>query len=94
METLFDKFGGIRPMAEHLGEAPSTIQGWKSAGRIPATKQPFVLKRARDLGIAVSHEEIIFPLGKTSDEVHADPDTIAAAQQTPGKSPDITGAAA
>jgi hypothetical protein len=49
--NLFDRFGGIRPMAEALNERPSTVQSWKTAGRVPATKQPDVLARAGQLGI-------------------------------------------
>ncbi len=65
MTTLFDKFGGTRPMADHLGEPPSTVQSWKAAGRVPAGKQPKVLEKAEELGIAITAEDVIFPLGKT-----------------------------
>ena len=33
-KTLFAKLGGTRKMAELLGEAPSTVQSWKTAERI------------------------------------------------------------
>lgn len=62
--TLFDRFGGTRKMGEALGEPPSTVQSWKSAGRIPAFKQPDVLAKASELGLEVSAEDIIFPLGR------------------------------
>lgn len=62
--TLFDQFGGTRKMAELLGEASSTVQSWKSAGRIPAFKQPDVLAKAQELGLDVTAEDIIFPLGR------------------------------
>lgn len=62
--TLFDRLGGIRKTAELLGEAPSTVQSWKAAGRIPAQKQPLVLERAAAAGIEISAEDVVYPLGK------------------------------
>lgn len=75
METVFDIFGGIRPMADHLSEAPSTVQGWKTAGRIPAGKQPDVLAKAEELSLDVTAEDVIFPLrprARFVAPVHAD----------------------
>ena len=51
-------------MAEALGEAPSTVQSWKSVGRVPASKQPAVLDAARLRGIEVSAEDVVFPFGR------------------------------
>jgi hypothetical protein len=62
--NLFDRFGGIRPMAEAVGEAPSTVQSWKNVGRIPATKQPDVLAAAERCGIIVTAEDVVFPMGR------------------------------
>jgi hypothetical protein len=64
METLFDKFGGVRPMAEHLAEPPSTVQSWKTAGRVPAVHQARVLLKAEALRLSVTAEDVIFPLGR------------------------------
>jgi len=64
MQTIFDKFGGTRAMADHLGEPPSNVHGWKTAGRIPATKQPEVLAKANELQLSVDAEDVIFPLGR------------------------------
>jgi hypothetical protein len=63
METLFDKFGGIRPMAAHLSEAPSTVQSWKNAGRVPAGHQHKVLAKASELGIPITAKDVVYPLG-------------------------------
>jgi hypothetical protein len=63
--SLFDRLGGIRKMADLLGEAPSTVQSWKNAGRIPAQKQPFVIERANDAGHLVTADDVVFPLGPT-----------------------------
>jgi hypothetical protein len=62
--NLFERFGGIRPMAEALNERPSTVQSWKTAGRVPSTKQPEVLARACALGIDVIPRDVIFPLDR------------------------------
>lgn len=70
METvtnLFDRFGGIRPMADILGEPPSTVQSWKSAGRIPAGKQPQVIERGTAAGIKVTAHDVVYPMGDGPD---------------------------
>lgn len=61
--TLFDRLGGIRKMAEMIGEPPSTVQSWKNAGRIPAQKQPLVIDKANAAGVEVTAEDVVFPLG-------------------------------
>lgn len=71
MTTIFDKFGGIRPMAEELGEAPSTVQGWKLTGRIPAGKQPLVLEKAELLQLDVGLEDVVFPMGRPTAQAAA-----------------------
>lgn len=64
---LFARLGGTRAMADLLGEAPSTVQSWKAAGRIPAGKQPAVLALAVDRnGRAITAEDVVFPLGKAA----------------------------
>lgn len=61
--TLFDMFGGIRPMARKVGESPSTVMSWKRAGRIPAEKQPHVLHVALTEGIPITAAHVMYPLG-------------------------------
>lgn len=63
-KDLFAKLGGTRAMADLLGEPPSTVQSWKSAGRIPSHKQPLVIQRARDAGFRVTADDVVWPLGK------------------------------
>ena len=65
--NLFDRFGGVRPMAAALIERPSSVQSSKTAGRIPSTKQPEVLKKARELSIQISALAVEFPLNGLSD---------------------------
>lgn len=62
-------------MAELLGEAPSTVQSWKTAERIPAAHQPNVLEKAREHRIEIVAEDVIFPMGRNS----AAPDHSASA---------------
>lgn len=63
-KTLFDRFGGVRPMAEILGEPPSTVQSWKNVGRIPAGKQPIVLAKAAELGLPITSDDVVYPMGR------------------------------
>jgi len=49
-------------MAVALGESPSTVQSWKKTGRVPSIKQPDLLEKANELGLAVSAEDVVFPL--------------------------------
>jgi hypothetical protein len=71
--NLFDRFGGIRPMAQALGESPSTVQTWKKTGRVPSIKQPDLLEKASELGIAVTAEDVVFPLRARSNSSSVDP---------------------
>lgn len=52
--TIIDLFGGTRPCAAALGLPVSTVQSWKTNGRIPAGRQQLVLDKARELGIPVT----------------------------------------
>ena len=79
--TIFDLFSGVRPMARSIGEAPSNVASWKRSGRIPAKKQPLILKIASEQGLPISAEHVVFPLGRpdaapASDLAHAG-DTVA-----------------
>lgn len=63
--TLFDRWPGtIRKMADDLGEKPSTVQSWKSARRIPSTKQPKVLRIGRMVGLKLTPADVVFPMGR------------------------------
>jgi hypothetical protein len=64
LRTIFEMFGGIRPMARSLGESPSNISAWKRVGRIPAEKQPHVLAVGLKLGLPIAAEHVVFPLGR------------------------------
>jgi hypothetical protein len=63
-KTIFQMFKGIRPMARDLGEPPSNVAAWKRVGRIPAEKQPHVLAVGLKLGLPITAEHVVFPLGR------------------------------
>ncbi|MFP5435590.1 carph-isopro domain-containing protein [Sphingobium sp. ba1] len=63
-DSLFCLFSGIRPMARALGESPGTVHGWKRVGRIPSEKQPHVLAVGLQLGLPITAEHVVFPLGR------------------------------
>lgn len=56
-DAVINAFGGIRPMASKLGIAVSTVQGWKTRGRIPENRWRDVIAAAAvhdvDLGVAL-----------------------------------------
>jgi hypothetical protein len=62
--TIFVMFRGIRPMARAIDESPSTVAAWKRKGRIPAEKQPHVLAVGLKLGLPITAEHVVFPLGR------------------------------
>lgn len=64
--TLFDKFGGIRALADAVGVSASTVHSWKARGRVPARRQPAVLAAAQARRISLSIEDVVFPLGVPS----------------------------
>jgi len=51
-------------MARKMGEAPSNVAAWKRVGRIPAEKQPHVLEVGLALGLPITAEHVVFPLGR------------------------------
>lgn len=54
---IIDKFGGIHSMARKMGVPPSTVQGWKERGVIPARRQPDVIEVARREEIDLSYSD-------------------------------------
>lgn len=62
--SLFSLFGGIRPMARKIKEPASNVAAWKRVGRIPAEKQPHVLEVGLSLGLPITAEHVVFPLGR------------------------------
>jgi len=89
-QTLFQRFGGIRPMARALGLPSSNVCTWKSEGRIPSKQQAHVLAVGQALGLPITTDDVVFPLGRPA-EVLGDQlppvacDRAAEAQRRAGK---------
>lgn len=83
--SLFDRFGGVRPMARLLDEPASNVAAWKREGRIPAIKQPHVLATAQGMNLPITANDIIFPLGPIS------PASATTAKAASGKAKNPTG---
>jgi hypothetical protein len=56
--TIFDRFGGIRPMAAALGEKPSMVMGWKRKGVIPRWWAGRIIEVACIQGIILSDDDL------------------------------------
>ncbi|MGN7099336.1 carph-isopro domain-containing protein [Brevundimonas diminuta] len=75
MQSVFQKFGGIRPMATKLGDTPvSTVKSWHVKGHIPSWRHDAVLDAAKRHSISLSREEL---LKITPDEADADVASVA-----------------
>lgn len=53
-EAIIEAFGGIRPMANIMGIAATTVQGWKKRGVIPMKRKASMLKAAEENNIDLS----------------------------------------
>lgn len=54
-EHIISKFGGLAALAKALGHRhPSTVQGWKERGFVPAPQQQAVLDAAKDNGVKLA----------------------------------------
>lgn len=54
VESVIKEFGGIRPMAAKLGIPVTTVQGWKSRGRIPLSRQKAIFDAAQRHNVDLS----------------------------------------
>jgi len=60
VSSIIDRFGGLHAMARALGHKhPTTIQGWKERGIVPARQQRVVLDAAKAAGIELSADDLI-----------------------------------
>ncbi len=56
--SVIGRFGGIRPMAQKLGIAVSTVQGWRERGVIPKARHGQIRAAAAAGGIALPDDEL------------------------------------
>lgn len=55
---IIDRFGGLSALARLLGHKhPTTVQGWKERGFIPAKHQAAVLAKAREIGVELTPDD-------------------------------------
>jgi len=58
--SVFQKFGGIRPMAAKLGDVPpSTVKSWHAKKIIPNWRHSSILEAAARHKIELSREELV-----------------------------------
>jgi len=80
VETLINRFGGMRPMARKLNVAVSTIQGWKKRDHIPADRMAEVIAAAREHHVSLDGLEAdATPATELDHTAQSDPVTPAAA---------------
>lgn len=59
MQSVFQKFGGIRPMATKLGDAPtSTVKSWHVKGQIPVWRHDAIMAAAKKHKIVLTRDEL------------------------------------
>ncbi|WP_126516776.1 carph-isopro domain-containing protein [Sphingobium amiense] len=59
MLSVFQKFGGIRPMAAKIEVPPSTVKSWHAKRDIPEWRRATILARAKEHGIDLTEVELI-----------------------------------
>lgn len=59
MKSVFQKFGGIRPMATKLGGLPvSTVKSWHTNRTIPQWRHASILAAAVEHGVELTEAEL------------------------------------
>jgi len=59
-ELVIRKMGGLRKLARALEHRnPTTVQGWKARGNIPARHQPAILEKAAAAGVELSPADFL-----------------------------------
>lgn len=59
MASVFDKFGGIRPMASKIGLPSSTVNSWRVKRKIPAWRHGAILAAAEASGLKLTEDELV-----------------------------------
>lgn len=95
---VIEAFGGIRPMAQKLGVAASTVQGWKERGVIPPARHERILELAKadklNLDAATVASSAQMPDDPTDDSASSKASDAKASDAKAGESKDKEAAAA
>ena len=57
-QQIISQFGGIRPMANKLGVAVSTVQGWRERGAIPPRHHQRLRAAAEAHGVEIDPQDL------------------------------------
>lgn len=64
-QEIINKFGGLTSLSKMLGHKnPTTVQGWKERGIVPARQQIKLLKAARKHGIDLKPDDFFKDIGE------------------------------
>jgi len=70
--SVFQKFGGIRPMAAKIGDVPaSTVKSWHKKRNIPSWRHASILEAAARHGVQITAAELEV-VAADEDTAHAD----------------------
>lgn len=89
VHDVIQAFGGIRPMANKLGIAVSTVQGWKNRDAIPDSRHADIREAARKHGISLSSD-----LLKASGDGSGEEGGVVEAEEVATGEPSAAGASA
>ena len=60
VEICIGEFGGVRKLAKAMGIDPAAVSRWKKRGTVPSYIQKRLLDVARERGLSISADELIF----------------------------------
>jgi len=75
--SVFEKFGGIRPMASALGLAHSTVKAWHYAKAIPSWRHDAILRAAEEAKIKIAVDELTHVRGDSTPFKRGAPSRVA-----------------
>lgn len=88
VDTLINRFGGMRPMARKLDVAVSTIQGWKKRDHIPSDRVAEVIAAARNNNVSLDGFDVSNENMKPdTNDVKESPETIPSSSQSSAVAP-------
>jgi len=79
IETLINRFGGMRPMARKVDVAVSTIQGWKKRDHIPSDRVAEVVRAAQSNNISLDGFDV------SNENTQSKPAAVTSSPVTPAK---------